>query len=267
MISPSRDKHTPLSILMYHQVGRFNNPREHRAVYCDVGKFRRQMAYLKYSGHQVISMQCAYRGLFLGAPLPPRPVVLTFDDGYENFRQQAWPILQQLGYPATVYLVTDLIGRSAEWLAPDQQAPLMDSITIRQLHADGVSFGSHTCSHSRLSQLPEHKQRREIIDSKHKLEDLFGEAVTEFCYPFGDYNLKTRDIVEEAGYATALTCIRGAANTAANPFEVPRKAISYGDSLLGFFWKLEVKHARKDKSSHNPEHIIQGCYDKEKGCN
>jgi len=248
-----------ISILMYHQIGRFLSPRSHRAVYCDIDRFKAQMAYLRYSGHQVISMRAAYEGLFLGASLPARPVVLTFDDGYENFREYAWPVLQKYGYPAMVYLVSNLVGRTASWFEEGRHAILMDRPVIRQLLKEGVDFGSHTCSHCRLSQCTEQQKRLEIVDSKAKLEDLLGEEVTAFCYPYGDYDPCSRDLVKEAGYSHALTCIRGIANTAENPFEIPRKAISYGDNLFGFFWKLDVKHARKDKSCHNPSHIIHGC--------
>lgn len=256
-----------ISILMYHQVGRFPSPSSHRAVYCDVDRFKLQMAYLKYSAHQVISMRDAFQGLFHGAALPPRPVVLTFDDGYENFREYAWPVLQQYGFPAIVYLVSGLIGQTASWFEEGRHATLMDRSLIRQLLNEGVDFGSHSRSHCRLSQCSDKGKRREITDSKAALEDLMGEEVTSFCYPYGDYDLSARDMVREAGYHNALTCIRGAANTADNPFEIPRKAISYGDNLFGFFWKLEMKHARKDRSRHNPNHVIQGCsYRDEEGC-
>lgn len=250
-----------VSILMYHQVGRFAAPKNHRAVYCDIRRFKTQMSYLKYSGHQVISMDDAYKGLFLGKPLPSRPVVLTFDDGYQNFMEYAWPVLQKHGYPAMVYLISERIGDTASWFEEGKNDKLMDTDTIRQLRRQGVDFGSHTRSHCRLSQLSAQKQRQEIFDSKTELEDLLEEKITAFCYPFGDYTPLTRDLVQEAGYNHALTCIRGAANTAFNQFEIPRKAISYGDSLPGFFWKLEIKNARKDKSRHNPAHVINGCYD------
>lgn len=248
-----------VSILMYHQVGRFSSPKTHRAVFCSVDRFRVQMAWLKLSGNHVISLDDAWKGLFHGAPLPTRPVVLTFDDGYENFSEHAWPVLQRYNYPATVFLVSNYIGDQAPWL--DETMPpsrLMNASTIRRLHNEGVSFGSHTLTHCRLSRLEQGQQRAEIFDSKAAIEDLFGDAVHDFCYPYGDYDVRSRDLLSEAGYRLGLTCIRGAANTAHNAYEIPRKAISYGDSLFGFFWKLHLKNARKDHSIHNPEHIVKG---------
>lgn len=236
-----------LSILMYHQVGVFARPSAHRALFCDVKRFRGQLRYLARFGFNVLSLEQARRALFEGAPLPARSVVLTFDDGYENFREHAWPALQEHGFPATVFLVSGLLGRPAGWLGSEfrDHPPLMDARTVRRLRQEGVNFGSHAVSHPRLSTLPVDRMRSEIFDSKASLEDVLGEAVPDFCYPYGDYNSQARDLVREAGYLTGLTCIRGAANTAANPFELPRKAISYGDNLLGFAWKLHVKHARK----------------------
>lgn len=88
---------------------------------------------------------------------------------------------------------------------------------------------------------------REIAESKSELENVLGEPVKFFAYPYGDYNPGVRDAVAESGYQAALTCSRGLANTAPNAFEIPRKAISYGDNLFGFFWKLAVKNRRKDR--------------------
>ncbi len=248
-----------VSVLMYHQVGHFPKPESHRAVYCDVSRFKAQMACLEWGGYNVIPLTDACNGIFNGAFLPPKPVVLTFDDGYQNFADEAWPLLRKHGYPATVFIVTRLIGKPAKWLDDGKQARLMDASTIRSLAREGVNFGSHTLTHCRLSQLDRKEQRAEIMGSKSELEDILGKGVADFCYPYGDYTPGVRDMAAEGGYRSALTCIRGAANFASNPFEIPRKAISYGDSLFGFFWKLEMKHARKDSSSHNPAHVIQGC--------
>ncbi len=244
MISPVQN---PLSILMYHQVGVFSRPKAHRAVFCHVKRFKAQMAYLKATGFSVLSMEQAMACLFGQQPLPKRSVVLTFDDGYENFREHAWPVLQAHGFPASVFLVSDLLGKTSSWLNKDfaQRPPLMSASTVRQLAHEGVSFGSHACSHPRLSQLSDAQMRREVFDSKAALQDVLGREVLDFCYPYGDYNARTCELVQEAGYRSGLTCIKGPANTAHNPFEIPRKAISYGDNLIGFAWKLHVKNKRK----------------------
>jgi peptidoglycan/xylan/chitin deacetylase (PgdA/CDA1 family) len=237
----------PISVLMYHQVGEFARPAAHRALFCHVKRFRAQMAYLKWMNIPVLSLEQAHRVLFEGQTLSRPAVVLTFDDGYENFREHAWPVLQEHGFPVTAFLVSDLMGKSSEWLGSEfaERPPLMDGPTVRRLADEGVSFGSHACSHPRLSRLSPEQMRREIFDSKAALEDTLGRPVPDFCYPYGDYNTQARDMVAEAGYRSGLTCIKGPANTAHNPFEIPRKAISYGDNLVGFAWKVHVKNKRK----------------------
>ncbi len=235
-----------ISILMYHQVGKFEEPKTHRSCYCDVDRFRAQMVFLKYAGYSVVSLEQAHAALFENRPLAKRSIVLSFDDGYENFADHALPILQEFGYPSALFAVSGLLGKPARWLSGDHP-PLLSAGRLRELRSAGVEVGSHTVSHPRLSRLPPERAWQEIAGSKASLEDVLGEEVRFFAYPYGDYNPKVRDLVMSAGYQAAVTCSRGAAGTAPNAFEIPRKAISYGDSLLGFFWKLAVKNRRKDR--------------------
>jgi len=238
---------------MYHQVGEFERPESHRATFCHIRRFKAQMAYLYRLGYRVLSLQSALDGLFGNGKLPRHSVVLTFDDGYENFNQNVFPVLERYGFPATVFLVSELLGRNAKWLAEDgRHAPdLMDKMAIKKLRSDNIVFGSHTLTHPLLTRLDQSRQAREITDSKSALEDLLGEEVKFFCYPAGDYDEKVVKLVREAGYQAALTCDRGAATPHENPLTLPRKAISFGDSLVGYFWKLHMKHRKKmQKRSH-----------------
>ena len=237
-----------VSVLMYHQVGRFAAPKKHRACYCDVGRFRAQMAFFKQAGYRVISLADACRALFSTQALAGHAVVLSFDDGYENFAAEALPMLQEFGYPSVLFAVSGMLGRRAAWLSDSGEKPvLLSGQQLCELREARVEIGSHSVSHPRLSRLDPQQAWHEIADSKAALEDVLGAAVDFFAYPYGDYSPAVRDAVARAGYQAAVTCSRGAANTAPNPFEIPRKAISYGDSLLGVFWKLAMKNRRKDR--------------------
>lgn len=238
---------SPISILVYHQVGPFKDRKLHRPIHCDVGRFRRQMAWLHWRGYNVISMEAAYKCLFEGATIPPKAVVLTFDDGCDNFREHAWPVLKQYNFPVSMFVVTDLVGKTAGWDKVLGHAPLMTAEAIRALRKEGVHFGAHSMTHPRLALCSPEEARKEIVGSKAELEDILGEAVTDFCYPYGSYNAQVADIVREAGFKLGLTLNRAAANYAPNPFEVPRKGISYGDSLLGYLWKIHMKDVPKRK--------------------
>jgi peptidoglycan/xylan/chitin deacetylase (PgdA/CDA1 family) len=239
-----RDK---ISVLMYHQVGDFAPMAAHRSTYCHYRRFAAQMAYLRRLGYQVLSLDQVVAGVAGQRPIPPRAVALTFDDGYENFYEYAFPVLQRYGFPAMVYLVAGLVGGKADWFAADGRAtpPLMDTARIRQLRRAGIDFGSHGVSHVKLAQLDPARMRGEVTDSKARLEDLLGEEVGHFCYPYGSHNQEVVETARAAGYRSAVTCVRAAAVPGMDLLALPRKAISYGDSLLGYFWKLAMKDRPK----------------------
>ncbi len=236
---------------MYHQVGVFSNPKAHRATFCHVRRFKAQMAYLHYFRYNVISLREALDALFGAEPKGRagrgHSVALTFDDGYENFMENAFPVLRKYNFPSTVFLVAGLLGKTAEWLAKDGRfAPdMLDIEAVREMRAENVTFGSHTMTHPYLTGIGPAQRTREIHESKAVLEDLLGEEIRHFCYPGGDFNAAVVEEARAAGYASGLTCIRGAATSGDDPLILPRKAISFGDSLIGYFWKLHMKHKVK----------------------
>jgi peptidoglycan/xylan/chitin deacetylase (PgdA/CDA1 family) len=236
-----------INILMYHQIGDFAPMAAHRSTYCHHRRFAVQMAYLARFGYRVLRLQDALACLAGERELPPRAVVLTFDDGYESFYEYAYPQLARYGFPAMVYLISDLIGQPASWFAQDGRAtpPLMDAARIRQLRRAGIDFGSHGASHVKLAGQDAARLRDEATRSKTVLEELLGEVVEHFCYPYGSYDLGVLQAVADAGYRSATTCVRALSRPGDDPLALPRKAVSYGDSLPGVLWKLHMKHAAK----------------------
>ena len=240
---------TCLSILMYHQIGTFQPMVTHRSTYCHYKRFRNQMLLLRFLGYKTIDMDKAISALKDkdDVTLPARTVVLTFDDGYENFYQYAYPCLKKHNFSAIVYVLAGYLGRSAEWFAADKRPcpPLMDISRLKALHKEGIQFGSHGINHLKLAEIPYEKAREEIIQSKKILEQQLGFPINHFCYPYGSYNVSTMKAVKEAGYHSAVSCVRGRACEGDDLYQLPRKAISYGDSLIGFAWKLLCKNKRK----------------------
>jgi peptidoglycan/xylan/chitin deacetylase (PgdA/CDA1 family) len=235
-----------LSILMYHQVGEFAPMKRHRANYCDHRRFAHQMAFLRSTGVRVLDLDTALACLRLERPAPPRAVVLTFDDAYDNFADYALPVLARYGYPATVYAISGWLGRRAEWFAKDPGRPLpglMDARRLREIRAAGMTVGSHTAGHVKLAEVSPRAKREELATSKAALEDVLGEEVRHLCYPFGSFDLDAVHAARETGYTSASTCLRGAASPEDHPLILPRKAISFGDDLLGYAWKVLFKHA------------------------
>jgi peptidoglycan/xylan/chitin deacetylase (PgdA/CDA1 family) len=146
-----------------------------------------------------------------------------------------------------VYLIAELLGKPSYWFESDGRAtpPLMSAERVRQLRGEGVDFGSHSASHAKLATLETPAIHAEVTRSKALLEDVLGEPVKHFCYPFGSHDRRAVDAVAEAGYASATTCVRAPASRADDPLTLPRKAISYGDNLIGYFWRLHVKNQPK----------------------
>lgn len=236
-----------IQILMYHQVGDFPPMDSHRATYCDYRRFGRQMAYLKHAGYQVLRIDDVLRCLRGEMSIPPRAVALTFDDAYENFYEYAFPVLQKYGFPAMVYPISGMLGQSAAWLAVDRHAtpPLMDAARLRQLRGAGIDIGSHSVSHVRLTEQSAERIRDEVTRSKAELEDALGEPIDHFCYPYGSHDMRVVQAVAAAGYRSATTCERAPATKADDPLTLPRKAIAWGDSLIGVWWKMHMKNTPK----------------------
>ena len=237
-----------VSILMYHQVGRFAPMSSHRSTYCHYRRFRLQMLTLKVLGIKVLDMEDVLQFVRVEASLKGPSVCLTFDDGYENFFEYAYPVLKRHGLPATVYILAGYIGLNALWFKKDGRntPPLMSRTRIAELLQEGlVSFGSHGVGHKRLGEIPLEDAKYEIEASKAALEEMFGVEFRHFCYPYGSYSRAVRGLVEDAGYVSAVSCARGTTYPGADPFQLPRKAISYGDSVLGFLWKIVAKNRRK----------------------
>ncbi len=244
-----------INILMYHQVGDFAPMKAHQSTYCNHRRFAAQMAWLARFGYTVLSMDQVLACVRGDAPTPPRAVALTFDDGYENFYEYAFPVLQQHGFPAMVYLIADMLGQPSSWFAADGRdtPPLMSAARIRALHTAGIDFGSHSATHQKLAKCEDARIVEELTRSKAVLEDLLGEPVRHFCYPFGSHDLRVVNAVAEAGYLTATTCSRAPAMPADDPLTLPRKAISHGDNLLGFLWRLHVKNTPRNPPIRRPD--------------
>ena len=227
-------------------MGDFKSIRTHRSNYCDRRSFARQMALLARLGYRVLDLDSALDCLVGDQPAPRRAVVLTFDDAYENFAEHALPILQSHGFPATVYAISGWLGRRAEWFAADPKRPipdLMSAARLREIYAAGITIGSHTVTHTKLHHLARARLRQELRDSKTALEDVLGAEVRHLSYPYTSFGRTTVRAAARAGYASATTCLRGVATAADHPLALPRTVISFGDYLLGYWWRLAVRQA------------------------
>lgn len=238
-----------ISILMYHRIGDFHNVRDHKALYCRSTRFNAQMCWLKYMKYNVINMDTCIRAVRREIPMPSRAVVLTFDDGFEDFYDYAFPVLKRYKFPAIVYVLPNYINGTADWFAKEGRPcpPMLRFSQIQEMMDYGIEIGSHGLSHVKLADMSYEMMQQEIFESKIKIEALIKKDVRHFCYPYGSYNAVVMETVKKAGYASAVTCVRGGVAAGNDLWQLPRKAVSFGDSLLGFWWKLHMKNQRKER--------------------
>ncbi len=196
-----------IPILMYHHVA----DKEHW-LYVKKSYFLRQMEHLSKKGYTTISLSDLAEGLKGLKSLPPRPVVLTFDDGYLDFYENVYPVLKTYNFKATVFIITQLVG-GGDYLSWEQ---------LREMaHSGLVSLGNHTLSHASLVSLPRERIVDEIVSAEKIIEEKTGVITNVFAYPYGGFNSEAEKILEEKGFVAAVTSSRGL-SCALLPYRLPR---------------------------------------------
>jgi peptidoglycan/xylan/chitin deacetylase (PgdA/CDA1 family) len=227
-----------LPILMYHVIQPEPMPGSNLAV--PISRFQGQVAYLRKSGYQSIALADLIDRLRCGKPLPRRPVVFTFDDALDSVMENAFPILHGAGFTATVFVVSQAVGRHNHW-DDGKNLPrraCLDAGQIRRLRAEGWEIGSHGATHASLQNLPPDPMRVETLGSKHELENILGAPVNVFCYPYGAWDATAEAAVREAGYAAACSVSPGTPSVTADWYALRRVWVKPGDSLWAFRRKI-----------------------------
>jgi peptidoglycan/xylan/chitin deacetylase (PgdA/CDA1 family) len=215
---------------------------------CRPKAFKQQMAYLKKAGYEVVALDELAHYMIstnetnqqIQPAKPHKFVVITFDDGYLDTYENALPILDKFNYTATVFIVSGLVGKRNQWIRDEEypERPLMGWREIDELKSWGITIGSHTINHRRLSTLDFEGAKNEIEGSKKFLEDNLGIAINHFAYPYGDFNDSTVKMVIEASYKSACSVKSGFNSKKDSFFELRRLDIFGTDSLLQFAIKL-----------------------------
>jgi len=210
-------------ILTYHSTG-------HRCHEMNVTPeaFAEQMAWLASLG-TAIPLGAAARG--------EAGVAITFDDGYADNLHHALPVLLAHGLPATIFVVSGHLGRALPLDREPETGTLLSAGEVRDVRQAGVAIGAHTVNHPRLAALAEEAQRAEIVTSKRQLEDILGETVPAFAYPYGsalDYTPLTERLVEGAGFEWACSNRYGHNTPVANRIALRRIWIDSTDTLKSF---------------------------------
>jgi peptidoglycan/xylan/chitin deacetylase (PgdA/CDA1 family) len=216
-------------ILMYHSVKPAVAPGDRLTV--SLGTFERQMRFLKEHRYRVIGLPELAEMIRNRRAIPYKTVALTFDDGYRDNFEIAFPVLKKYGFPATVFLIGKEIGTSG-WMGWEE---------IRAMQATGlIHFGSHTMTHPCLVDTDKDIDCvREVRESKRLLEEGLGRSVTIFSYPSGRFNERVRREVIDAGYAAAVVTNPGKRFPNNDVYALKRLRISENASNL-FVFAVEI---------------------------
>lgn len=223
---PSPAQVVKLPILMFHHTGEppADADEIRLGLTVSTADLEAQMAYLKQAGYQPVTQAQLFRALYSGEPLPPKPVMLTFDDGYVDNYQVIIPILEKYDYPATFYIVTDLVG-TPEYMSWDQ---------IVELDRKGMDVGSHTAAHRDLVTLGAADLQAEVAGSAEVLKTHLGHPVYWFCYPAGKYDADVIASLKAAGYLLATSTDPGEQQSSDDPFVLMRYRVRSDTGLEGF---------------------------------
>ncbi len=238
----SKEFHIP--ILMYHSI---SDPKEdgvhpYYRVNTSRAVFAEHIKYLHANQYKVITLDKVLERLNSNDNNEGKYVAITFDDGFRDFYTGAFPILQQYGFSATVFLPTGLIG---DQHGTFKEKDLLTWGEVCELRKKGVVFGSHTVTHRQLKLLKRDEVEHEIKHAKETLEDKLGERIESFSYPYAfpehdkDFVAFMHDTLKTCGYSVAVTTRIGTSAQRDDPFSLKRIPVNTDDDLIF----LEVKMA------------------------
>lgn len=242
-------KNRAIPILMYHSI---SDAEETVHPYYRINTlpkvFSVQMRFLATQGYRTISLR-----ELTDKESDGKSVVITFDDGYSDFYFEAFPILQEYGFRATVFLATSYVGESFNGRR------CLEWEQIRELYATNVAFGSHTHTHPQLRDLSRSAIVQELRQSKNIIEDKLGNAVTDFSYPyrFPEENRELKGFIGEeltnAGYIRGVTTIIGRYRAGDNAMQIKRLPVNSNDDEAF----LDAKLMGSYDWLHTPQYMIK----------
>jgi len=240
---PAVDWNKP-RILMYHMVRDHIDGAKFNKLRVKPTEFEKQIAWMKSEGFHFVTMHELQENW---GQHPAKTVAITFDDGYLDNLENAYPVLEKYQAKATIYVVVDRHDR--DWSTYKKahhnsgelmREPKLDDAQVKQLADSGlIEIGSHTLTHANLNELDDADCLRELVDAKQQLEQLIAQPVTSFAYPFGIYSDRDVKLARQAGYSNAVTTVEGIDGLQPDFMQLQRIKISGKDSL--FTVKLRFK--------------------------
>jgi len=230
-------------ILAYHSISDnlFGYSHPYYQINTTPGVFADQMKWLRNNGYRTLDLQELPAAFLSGCDLSKR-FVITFDGGYRDILTEGWPVMQQCGFSATVFLITDRIQSTPQRIEGADYLTWQD---VRELHARGISFGSHTVSHPDLRSLAPEEIDYEIGYSKEVIEQMLGAPIRSFAYPFPfpeedhSFTRYLSDVLENHGFLGGVSTILGRATRRSSRYFLPRLPVNSWDDMALFRAKIE----------------------------
>ena len=217
-----------IPVLMYHMIG---DVKDNDAVLSEA-HFREQMKFLKDNDFHPITLQQLYDYMVNHKPVPVRPVVLTFDDGYKDTYTIVMPVMKEYGFKCTVFVPT----------YDADQGVRLNWNEIKEMQASGMDIASHGYHHNRLNEMNGNTLSDEISKSQQELQQQLGIKNEFFCYPYGGDNPAAEAALKKAGIKLAFTMNSGWANYGENPYAVERIWIGNAVELANFKERVTTEH-------------------------
>jgi peptidoglycan/xylan/chitin deacetylase (PgdA/CDA1 family) len=228
-------QHGPV-MLMYHAV-RPGNARQAWPWALSMRQFCDQLDFLVAEGYATPTMD---ELLATPGKIQGRTAVITFDDGYADNLAACEAMLKR-GMRATWFVVSGSVGREPVWPADGRPSGrLLNADELREMRESGMEIGSHTVNHVRLTELDDARLMQELADSKAMLEDMLGNAVGSFAYPYGAWDRRCAEAVRQAGYRAACTTRTGWALRDNDPYQLRRLTVFNTDTASTLARKLSL---------------------------
>lgn len=206
-------------VLMYHSISTIPG----NSLGVPVKQFSEEMEWLRLQNYHSLSLEEFYQALVNKTPVPDKPILLTFDDGYSDNYDEAWPTLRQNGFKATFFIITNSVGSG-----------MMNWDQLNDLVREGNSIGSHTVHHLDLATLSNKQQESELAISKQEIENHLSISEKALCFPSGRYNKTTLELMPQLGYRLGFTTNQGKVHLDDDLLTLKRVRIFGGMPLTSF---------------------------------
>lgn len=220
MIPPS----LRVPVLMYHEIrepAKATWPR----LAVSPEAFRAQLAYLSDAGYTTLTAGALASLLAEGSQIPPRSIVLTFDDGFEDFHRHALPLIAERHFTATVFVTTGWIQDAGSETGTKRPGRMLSWAQAAEAISAGMEIGAHSCQHPQLDQLPAAQVRNELHASKAELEDRLATSVPGMAYPYGYSNARVRETAQALGYDYGYAVRNSMTKAGADLFRLSRLTV------------------------------------------